>query len=185
MKVWDERCDLLACGFHLVPNTELAALLGCSLRGDYVEVDEQQRTSVTDVYCAGEPTGIAGLEAALLQGEIAGLACSGLPTSSLTARVLRRRDLPRGSRRFFNFGLSFGFSPRLRQSSAVARMCHSGPGRPPGLDGCEAADAVRYGTMSGPDLRACDPDAVRLDAGFSTASVVSGPCERSLFSRFQ
>ena len=35
-KTWDEPCDLLACGFHLVPNTELASLLGCNLRGDFV-----------------------------------------------------------------------------------------------------------------------------------------------------
>jgi len=91
VKSWDERCDLLACGFHLVPNTELAALLGCSFRGDYVEVDEQQQTSVADVYCAGEPTGIAGLEAALLQGEVAGLACAGRPTASLRGRSLAAR----------------------------------------------------------------------------------------------
>ena len=83
---WDEPCDLLACGFHLVPNTELAALLGCAFRGDFVSVDEQQQTSVANVFCAGEPTGIAGLEAALVQGEIAGLACAGQPTSALRRR---------------------------------------------------------------------------------------------------
>jgi len=85
-KTWEEPCDLLACGFHLVPNTELASLLGCTLRGDFVKVDERQQTSVANVYCAGEPTGIAGLDAALLQGEIAGLACAGQPTGSLRAR---------------------------------------------------------------------------------------------------
>ncbi|MEO6807111.1 MAG: FAD/NAD(P)-binding oxidoreductase [Edaphobacter sp.] len=85
-KIWEEPCDLLACGFHLVPNTELASLLGCNLRGDFVEVDELQQTSVPNIYCAGEPTGIAGLEAALLQGEIAGLACAGQPTGPLRAR---------------------------------------------------------------------------------------------------
>jgi NADPH-dependent 2,4-dienoyl-CoA reductase/sulfur reductase-like enzyme len=85
-KTWEEPCDLLACGFHLVPNTELAALLGCNLRGDFVIVDEQQQTSVANIYCAGEPTGIAGLDAALLQGEIAGLACAGQPTGSARAR---------------------------------------------------------------------------------------------------
>jgi NADPH-dependent 2,4-dienoyl-CoA reductase/sulfur reductase-like enzyme len=88
VKSWDERCDLLACGFHLVPNTELASLLGCSFRGEYVAVDEQQQTSAADVYCAGEPAGIAGLEAALLQGEVAGLACAGRPTASLRGRSL-------------------------------------------------------------------------------------------------
>jgi len=85
-KTWDERCDMLACGFHLVPNTELASLLGCKLRGDFVAVDEQQQTSVANVYCAGEPTGIAGLDAALLQGEIAGLVCAGQKTGLLRAR---------------------------------------------------------------------------------------------------
>jgi D-hydroxyproline dehydrogenase subunit alpha len=86
VKTWDEPCDLLACGFHLVPNTELASLLGCNLRGDFVTVDERQQTSVAKVYCAGEPTGIAGLDAALLQGEIAGLACAAQPTGPLRAR---------------------------------------------------------------------------------------------------
>jgi NADPH-dependent 2,4-dienoyl-CoA reductase/sulfur reductase-like enzyme len=84
-KTWEEPCDLLACGFHLVPNTELASLLGCKLGGDFVAVDDQQQTSVTNVYCAGEPTGIAGLDAALLQGEIAGLACAGQPTGAARA----------------------------------------------------------------------------------------------------
>jgi D-hydroxyproline dehydrogenase subunit alpha len=85
-RTWDEPCDLLACGFHLVPNTELASLLGCTLRGDFVEVNELQQTSVANVYCAGELTGVAGLDAALLQGEIAGLACAGQPIGSLRAR---------------------------------------------------------------------------------------------------
>ena len=89
--IWQQPCDLLACGFHLVPNTELASLLGCALGGDFVVVDEQQQTSVKNVYCAGEPTGIAGLEAALLQGEIAGLACAGQPMGSAHARYASKR----------------------------------------------------------------------------------------------
>lgn len=80
-KIWEEPCDLLACGFHLVPNTELATLLGCDLHGDFVQVNMFQQTSVEHVYCAGEPTGIGGLDAAVLQGEIAGLTCAGQPTT--------------------------------------------------------------------------------------------------------
>jgi hypothetical protein len=52
-------------------------LLGCALNDDAVAVNEQQQTSVESVYCAGEPTGIAGLDGALVQGTIAGLACAG------------------------------------------------------------------------------------------------------------
>jgi hypothetical protein len=90
-KTWNEACDLLACGFHLVPNTELASLLGCALRSDFVEVNEQQQTSLPEVYCAGEPTGIGGLEAALVQGEIAGLACAGQRIDFLHNRNIREQ----------------------------------------------------------------------------------------------
>ncbi len=80
-------CDYLACGFHLLPNTELAALLGCRMQEDCVEVDDQQETSVANIYCAGEPTGIGGLELSLVEGQIAGLAAAG---SSEKARKLSR-----------------------------------------------------------------------------------------------
>jgi NADPH-dependent 2,4-dienoyl-CoA reductase/sulfur reductase-like enzyme len=70
-------CDYLACGFHLVPNTELAALLGCQIEGDFVRVDDFQRTTVPEVLCAGEPTGIGGVELALVEGQIAGLVSGG------------------------------------------------------------------------------------------------------------
>ena len=72
-------CDYLACGFHLVPNTELAALLGCTLDGAFVRADELQRTSVSGVFIAGEPTGIGGVELSIVEGEIAGLAAAGKP----------------------------------------------------------------------------------------------------------
>lgn len=70
-------CDYLACGFHLVPNTELAALLGCQLRNGYVLVDELQRTTVPGIFSAGEPTGIGGVELSLIEGQIAGHAAAG------------------------------------------------------------------------------------------------------------
>jgi len=71
-KTWTETCDVLACGFHLVPNVELPLGLGCSLDGGFVAVDEWQATSVENVFCAGEPTGIGGAEGALAEGQIAG-----------------------------------------------------------------------------------------------------------------
>ena len=72
-------CDYLACGFHLVPNTELAALIGCRMHEGYVEVDHLERTSVPNVFCTGEPTGIGGIELALLEGQIAGATAAGRP----------------------------------------------------------------------------------------------------------
>jgi NADPH-dependent 2,4-dienoyl-CoA reductase/sulfur reductase-like enzyme len=70
-------CDFLACGFHLVPNVELQLLLGCQISGGYVQVDDFQQTSVQGTFCAGEPTGIGGVELALVEGQIAGLAAAG------------------------------------------------------------------------------------------------------------
>ena len=76
-KRWSVACDYLACGFHLVPNLELAELLGCAIADGAVRVEEFQQTSVPQVYAAGEATGIGGLELSLVEGEIAGLAAAG------------------------------------------------------------------------------------------------------------
>jgi NADPH-dependent 2,4-dienoyl-CoA reductase/sulfur reductase-like enzyme len=76
------QCDYLACGFHLVPNIELPLLLGCAISNGRVEVDDLQQTTVSSVFCAGEPTSIGGVELALIEGQIAGLAAGGRPTES-------------------------------------------------------------------------------------------------------
>lgn len=70
-------CDVLCVGFGLVPNTEVAQLLGCAVEQGFVAVDERQSTTVSGVFCAGEPTGIGGVERSLVEGEIAGLAAAG------------------------------------------------------------------------------------------------------------
>ena len=84
------QCDYLACGFHLIPNLELPRLLGCAIEGGYVRVDANQRSSIQNVYCAGELTGIGGLDKALCEGEIAGLACI---DKSAAAHYARRAGL--------------------------------------------------------------------------------------------
>jgi len=79
-----EECDILACGFGLVPNVELALALGCKLNGDFVQVDDRQITTVPEVFCAGEPTGIGGADCALVEGQIAGYAAAGQKTKAET-----------------------------------------------------------------------------------------------------
>lgn len=76
-KTWTEECDYLACGFHLVPNVELPLALGCELENGFVRVDQWQTTTIANVFCAGEPTGIGGVDCALTEGRIAGYAASG------------------------------------------------------------------------------------------------------------
>lgn len=76
-KTWTEECDVLACGFNLVPNVELPLALGCALEAGFVRVNDWQLTTAPDVFCAGEPTGIGGADCALTEGQIAGYAATG------------------------------------------------------------------------------------------------------------
>ena len=76
-KTWSVNCDYLACGFHLVPNIDLASILNCKIEDGFVAVDEFQQTTCENIYCAGEPTGIGGVEASLIEGKIAGFAAIG------------------------------------------------------------------------------------------------------------
>jgi D-hydroxyproline dehydrogenase subunit alpha len=83
-------CDVLCAAFGLVPNTELARLLGCAVVDGAVQVDVHQCTSVPGVYCAGEPTGIGGVDLALAEGEIAGRHASG--AGAAPPALAKRRD---------------------------------------------------------------------------------------------
>ena len=103
-------CDFLVCGFHLVPNTELAELLGCDVRNGLVQVDDFQQTSSPEVFCAGEPTGIGGLELALIEGQIAGFAAVRRSESArnLFAARKKMRSFARALER------TFSLRPELR-----------------------------------------------------------------------
>jgi len=86
---WSEGCDVLGVSFGLVPNLEAARLLGCALQGEAVAVDRWQATSVPGVFAAGEPTGIGGVERAIVEGEIAGVSAAGGKDGA--ERLARRR----------------------------------------------------------------------------------------------
>lgn len=98
------ECDWLACGFHLVPNLELPHLLGCKVSAGYVMVDNLQQTSVANVACVGELTGIGGLEKALIEGEIAAWAAAGIPARAiaLSGQQNKQRDFALRLDRAFN-----------------------------------------------------------------------------------
>lgn len=101
---WAEPCDVLCSGYGLVPNTEVPRLLGCAVSAGAVMVDEWQCTTVPGVYCAGEPTGIGGVDLALLEGQIAGLALAGSNARASAAlrgkRVAARAQARRLDRAF-------------------------------------------------------------------------------------
>jgi D-hydroxyproline dehydrogenase subunit alpha len=109
-KLQTVKCDYLACGFHLVPNIELPALLGCEIQGGNVRVNEFQQTTVPGIFCAGEPTGIGGVELSLVEGEIAGLAAANAKAQAHA--LFRKRDKLRS----FAGALdrAFGLRPELK-----------------------------------------------------------------------
>ncbi|MEU6283257.1 NAD(P)/FAD-dependent oxidoreductase [Streptomyces sp. NPDC047028] len=81
-------CDTLAVGHGMLPHTDLAETLGCTLAGMAVRVDGEQRTDVPGVWAAGESTGIGGAALALAEGHIAG--------RSIAARLHGTEPDPRG-----------------------------------------------------------------------------------------
>ena len=84
-------CDWLATSAGLVPHVELAALLGCALTADAVQVDACQATTVPGVWAAGECTGVKGDIAAIVEGEIAGAAAADDGAGARRRSLQRRR----------------------------------------------------------------------------------------------
>jgi D-hydroxyproline dehydrogenase subunit alpha len=109
-KRWLETCDYLAVAYGLTPNLEIPTLLGCEIRDGRVVVDSLQRTTVPDVYCAGEPTGIGGVELSLVEGEIAGTCAAGRADS--VSGLMARRDHWRSFASALN--QAFALRPELR-----------------------------------------------------------------------
>ena len=116
-------CDYLACGFHLLPNIELASLLGCGVTNGAAIVDEWQQSTVPGIFCAGETTGIGGLELSLVEGQIAGLAAAGQQDRARSL-FARRNKLAR-------------FAARLAKAFALRPELQSLPGDSTLLCRCE------------------------------------------------
>lgn len=108
------ECDLLACGFGLVPRVALARRLGCAVEsaGDgalRVVVDELQQTSLPGVYVVGEATGVGGADKAIAEGRVAGRAAAGAaPSPQLLAACDRERPFAEA------LASSFALRPELR-----------------------------------------------------------------------
>lgn len=137
-------CDYLGCGFHLVPNLELPRLLGCAIHDSYVRVDSTQQSSVNGVYCAGELTGIGGLDKALVEGEVAGLAAAGRSTAHLAHRL--NRGL------WFARNLDRAFAPRAELRSladAQTIVCRCEDVRYAALEGSHSAREAKLHTRCG------------------------------------
>jgi NADPH-dependent 2,4-dienoyl-CoA reductase/sulfur reductase-like enzyme len=145
-KKWSVDCDWLGCGFHLVPNLELPRLLGCRVVGGYVEVDCLQQSSVPGVACVGELTGIGGLEKALIEGQIAGLAAAGKDALALRL-VPQRQRLQRFAQRLDR---AFAPRPELRTlADAGTVVCRCEDVKHSTLEGCRTWREAKLHTRCG------------------------------------
>lgn len=113
------ECDAVSVGFGFVAQLDLAAQLRARmLRGGdgglAVEVDDDQATSVPGLLAAGETTGIGGVEAARVEGLVAGATAAVMSdrASALSPSALERarRDVARWRR--FASGLHATFPVR-------------------------------------------------------------------------
>lgn len=112
-------CDLLAAGWGLVPNVELARVLGCRLDDSgthpHIAVDDDLRTSRHGVYAAGEALGIGGLDCARVEGAMAGHFAAGAPQATQALRWRRRQ-----ARAFADLlRRQFALRPRARALAAA------------------------------------------------------------------
>ncbi|MDC8774210.1 NAD(P)/FAD-dependent oxidoreductase [Roseateles albus] len=74
---WELPCEALGVAYGLLPNIELAELLGCRIEAGAIDVDATLQTSLPGVYAAGECTGIGGVDKALIEGQLVARALLG------------------------------------------------------------------------------------------------------------
>jgi hypothetical protein len=101
-------------------------LLGCHIQSGFVTVDKWQQTSISGVLCAGEPTGIGGVEVALLEGQIAGLAAAGRANAAVG--LVHKRSRSQGF--VHALGKAFELDPRLRaipSANTIVCRCEDVP----------------------------------------------------------
>jgi NADPH-dependent 2,4-dienoyl-CoA reductase/sulfur reductase-like enzyme len=110
-RTWRELADVLCTGYGLIPNVELAQLLGCDTRDGAVTVDERQRTSIANVLAVGEATGVGGAPLAIVEGEIAG-STVGLQAARSQALARRHAALKSAAKRMLD-----AFAPRAELRS--------------------------------------------------------------------
>ncbi|MGH8435955.1 MAG: FAD-dependent oxidoreductase [Pseudomonas sp.] len=114
-KLLEIPCERLACGFGLIPNTQLGQALGCHSAGQAIAVDEWQACSLADHYAAGECTGFGGSELALVEGAIAGHVAVGEHAKARALWPQRRRWQAFADR----LARTFALNPRLKQLAAA------------------------------------------------------------------
>jgi NADPH-dependent 2,4-dienoyl-CoA reductase/sulfur reductase-like enzyme len=118
-------CDVIAAGWGFTPDVTLGGILGCKQVVDrdgtvIFEVDGNQRSSVANIWIAGEATGIGGADLALIEGRIAALSALGLAIP-LGLRFARYRSQKFATALQVSYPVGNGWQGWLSQESKICR----------------------------------------------------------------
>ncbi len=159
--------DAVCVSHAFTPRLELPIAAGCRIGVDgFVIVDDRQRSTVAGVYAAGEITGIAGADAAVAEGAVAGhCAAGGSPDDPTIRGSMRARARSRqfAARMASAHGVGSGWRDWLTDETLVCR--------------CEE---VSYGRIR--RVAAATPDAGLRSLKLSTRACL-GPCQGRICGR--
>jgi len=118
-------CDVIAAGWGFTPDVTLGGILGCKQVVDrdgtvIFAVDGDQRSSVANIWIAGEATGIGGADLALIEGHIAALSAHGL-TIPLRLRFARYRSQKFATALQVSYPVGNGWQGWIEQQSRICR----------------------------------------------------------------
>ena len=117
--------DVVAVGWGFLPDLTLGGIVGCAQKVDsdgttIFEVDDQQRSSVRNIWIAGEATGIGGADLSLIEGEIAGLSATGQSIrSTLRLNRIRKQIFANALKR--SYPVRDGWQSWLEEDTTVCR----------------------------------------------------------------
>ena len=120
-----KEVDVVAVGWGFLPDLTLGGIAGCAQRVDsdgttVFYVDGSQRSSVTNIWIAGEATGIGGADLSLIEGEIAGLSASGQKVSRLLRiKRLRKQIFANALKR--SYPIREGWQSWLEENTTICR----------------------------------------------------------------
>ncbi|MGJ3507925.1 NAD(P)/FAD-dependent oxidoreductase [Enemella sp. A6] len=179
-KVREVEAGSLLLGYGLAPSTDLARQVGCALDwrpaagGWVVRHDADQRTTVPEVYAAGEPTGVGGADLSRAEGLVAGRAM----VTDLTGAVAPEPERVRVDRMLRS---SLRFANRIRTAFALPEhLLADAPGRDTPVCRCEgvtrAAVEDFVDELPGP----VSPNAVKLACRVGMGVCQGRYCERTV-----
>ena len=173
--------DVVSVGWGFLPDVTLGGIAGCAQEVDtdgttIFSVDAEQRSSVDNIWIAGEATGIGGADLSLIEGEIAGLSASGQKIS-LTKKWSRFRKEVFANALMRSYPIHNGWQSWSQDSTTICRCeeVNLGEIRESVSElGAEDSRTAKLFTRAGMGLcqgRVCSRNVSEIVAGLTSCSV--------------